>query len=86
MNICGVLVRANPVKLDAVVLALGGLPGVEIHETADGGRLVVTVEDTAVSTAFDTMTSIHRLEGIVAASLVYHHFEPACVAAAPPVC
>lgn len=77
MNICGVLVHANPKKLAAVRAALGGLSGVEIHDTAPGGRIVLTVEDTDVSTAFDTMTEIHRLDGIVAASLVYHHFEPA---------
>lgn len=75
MNICGVLVHANPSKLAAVRAALIGLSGVEIHESAPGGRLVLTVEDTATSTAFDTMTAIHRLDGIVAASLVYHHFD-----------
>jgi nitrate reductase NapD len=84
MNICGVLVHANPAKLDAVAAALMALPGVEIHETADGGRFVVTVEDSPSSTAFDTMTAIHRLDGIVAASLVYHHFDAADVPAATP--
>ena len=77
MNICGVLVHANPSKQTAVRAALGGLSGVEIHEEANGGRLILTVEDTDASTAFDTMTAIHRLDGIVAVSLVYHHFEPA---------
>ena len=77
MNICGVLVHANPAKIDAVRAALDTLPGVEVHHRADGGRLVITVEDTGQSTAFDTMTSIHRLDGIVAASLVYHSFETA---------
>jgi nitrate reductase NapD len=84
MNICGVLVHANPTKLDTVANSLAGLPGVEIHERASGGRLVVTVEDTDASTAFDTMTAIHRLDGIVAASLVYHHFEPADAAPVNP--
>lgn len=81
MNICGVLVHANPSKLESIERALCALPGVEVHERADGGRLVVTVEDTDRSTAFDTMTEIHRLDGIVAASLVYHHFETAETAA-----
>lgn len=76
MNICGVLVHANPAKIGAVVAALNGLDGVEVHQTADGGRVVVTVEDCESSTALDTMAAIHRLDGIVAASLVYHHFEP----------
>lgn len=77
MNICGVLVHAIPIKLPAVVDALAALDGVEVHQTADGGRLVVTVEDTDTALAIDTLAAIHRLDGIVAAALVYHHSEPA---------
>ena len=80
MNICGVLVHAMPDKLDAVVGALAALDGVEVHRTADGGRVVASVEATADSLAIDTLASIHRLDGIVAAALVYHHFEPASAA------
>lgn len=76
MNICGVLVHASPAKVSSVVAALNSMNGVEVHQTGDGGRVVVTVEDCATSTALDTMAAIHRLDGIVAASLVYHHFEP----------
>lgn len=75
MNICGVLVHATPAKHADVAAMLQTMDGVEVHQTADGGRIVVTVEDTERSTAFDTMTAIHRLDGIVAASLVYHHFD-----------
>lgn len=81
MNICGVLVHANPAKVSAVVTALHGMGGVEVHQTGDGGRVVVTVEDCLDSTALDTMAAIHRLDGVVAASLVYHHFEPETAAA-----
>lgn len=84
MNICGVLIHAIPARLDAIEASLAGMPGVEVHQRADGGRLIVTVEDTAATTAFDTMTAIHRLDGIVAASLVYHHFETAEAAPARP--
>jgi len=81
MNICGVLVHAFPAKVAAVCTGLAGLDGVEIHQTASGGRIVVTVEDTDATSAIDTLAAIHRLDGIVAASLVYHHFEPAAEAA-----
>lgn len=77
MNICGVLVHALPAKLDAVIGALSSLDGVEVHRTADGGRIVVSVEDTETTLAIDTLSAIHRLDGVVAAALVYHHFEPA---------
>lgn len=83
MNICGVLVHANPVKTQRVVAALSDLPGVEVHEVADldgasaqpTGRIVVTVEDTDDVLALDTLGRIHRTDGVVAAALVYHHFD-----------
>lgn len=77
MNVCGVLVHAHPMRLDDVVSAMGELAGLEVHQKADGGRIVVTIEDTDTSRALDTLTAIHKLDGIIAASLVYHCFEPA---------
>ncbi len=77
MNICGVLVHAMPARVDKVCEALAALDGVEVHQIAEGGRIVVTLEDTAVSLAVDQLASVHRIEGVVAAALVYHQFEPA---------
>lgn len=76
MNVCGVLVHAVPNRAAKVVDTLLAMGGVEVHQTADGGRIVVTVEDTDAHPAIDTLREIHRLDGIVAASLIYHHFEP----------
>ena len=45
MNVCGVLVHALPARVPTVVSALRSLTGVDVHGTADGGRIVVTVED-----------------------------------------
>ncbi len=78
MNICGVLVFANPAKMNEVIAALQALEGAEVHmsESSDG-RIVVTCEDTARSPALDSLTAIHKLDGVVSASLVYHNFEAA---------
>ena len=75
MNISGVLVHANPKKLIAVRQSLGGLDGVEIHGESEDGRLVVTIEDIGDKTAADTMLAVHRLDGVLSATLVYHNFE-----------
>lgn len=75
MNVCGVLVHANPTRTGDVVAALAALPGVEVHQVAAGGRIVTTVEDTPEFLALDTLTRIHRLDGIVAAALVYHQCD-----------
>jgi len=76
MNICGVLVHAVPSRVDGVAKALRAIDGVDVHQQADGGRIVVTVEDTPHTAAIDTLRSLQRLDGIVASSLIYHHFEP----------
>lgn len=82
MNVCGVLIHANPNRVDEVIQAMRELDGLEVHRTADGGRIVVTVEDTERTLALDTLTAIHKLDGIVAASLVYHSIDPAAGTAA----
>jgi nitrate reductase NapD len=76
MNICGVLIHALPDRVGEVAAALAELPGVELHGSADEGRLIVTIEDTESTAAVDDLRAIHALPGVVAAALVYHHFEP----------
>jgi nitrate reductase NapD len=76
MNICGILVHAFPDRVADVATALQDIPGSELHGCADDGRLIVTIEDTATSTAVDGLASIHAMPGVVAAALVYHQFEP----------
>lgn len=76
MNICGVPVHAVPSKLEDVRQTLSTLDGVEVHQVAEGGRIIVTLEDTPESLAVDQLASVHRIQGVVAAALVYHQFEP----------
>lgn len=82
MNVCGVLVHANPKRLDEIVEAMRQFDGLEVHQTAPGGRVVITVEDTKTTRALDTLTDVHKLSGIISAALVYHSFEPTSGAAA----
>jgi nitrate reductase NapD len=72
-NICGVLVHAKPGKMDAVKIGLTTIPGVEIHQATDDGRLVVTVEDTPGSWAAETIKNFTEIEGVLSAALVYHY-------------
>ena len=81
MNIAGVLVHAHPDKAEAVAARLAEMPGIEVHQRAADGRMVVTVEEDegAVkgdgATAGERLLAIQNLEGLLSASLVYHHFE-----------
>ncbi len=72
INISGVLVSVNPEKIELVKKAFEEMDGVEVHLQTDDGRLIVTVEEVQGG---DTMLAVHRTEGVVAASLVYHNFE-----------
>ena len=74
MNIAGVVIHARPEKLAGVEAKLLELPGVEVHATAEDGRMVVTVEDEE-SRLGDTVMAFHNVDGVLSASLIYHHFE-----------
>ncbi len=75
VNICGVLVHARPDKARTVEARLAQLPGVDVHASSDDGRIVITVEDVQASLASDTMVRINDLDGVLSASIVYHHCE-----------
>lgn len=74
-NVCGVLVHTRPERTAEVAEALRRLPGVEVHQTLANGRLVVTVEDSGGVRAADSLLQLHRIDGVVAAGLVYHHTD-----------
>ncbi|WP_029008602.1 chaperone NapD [Azospirillum halopraeferens] len=74
-NICGVLVHADPARLDAACGRLTALPGVEIHQSAADGRLVLTIEDAEGAPAALTLKTLTEIEGVASAALVYHHCE-----------
>ncbi len=75
-NVCGVLVHIDRQRKNSVLASLAEIPGLEIHSEAEDSRLVVTVEDTESSKAINGLSAIHTTPGVIAAALVYHHFEP----------
>jgi nitrate reductase NapD len=48
------------------------LPGVGLH-ASEGGKLVVTVEDTAGTMAADTLALLGQVDGVLNTSLIYHY-------------
>lgn len=72
-NICGVLVHARPGRVDEAAAALSALPGVEVHQRSDDGRLVITVEDTDGRPAALTLASLPETSGVASTALIYHH-------------
>lgn len=74
-NICGLVVHVRPERSDELQAQIAALPGVEIHQAADAGRLVVTATDEDGVTALDQIAAINRIPGVVSTSLVYHALD-----------
>lgn len=70
-NVCGVLVHARTEHIDQVRSNLLNMTGVEIHETTDDGRMVVTVEDETRKKVADTITNLQHVRGVLSASMIY---------------
>ena len=73
MNIGSAIVYAVPHRADAVRARLAALPGVEIHSETRDGRFVVTVEDLPGVSVSDTIMTLHRLEDVLSAAIVYQY-------------
>ncbi|MBS4097653.1 MAG: chaperone NapD [Sulfuricella sp.] len=76
MNISGIIVHADPKKLENVRTQLESIPGVEIHAATELGKLVVTLDKADDRETTDTYEQISRLPGVLSTAMVYHHFEP----------
>lgn len=75
MIIASAVVHALPQRVNAVRSQLSLLPGVEIHAATQDGRFVVTVEDTPNATVADIVIELHRLVGVLSATMVYQYCD-----------
>ncbi len=76
LNVCGVLIHAHPDRIDTVEAGAREIPGVETHGRGEGGRVIVTIEDTDDMRASEALAQLHNVPGVIAAALVYHEFDP----------
>lgn len=72
LNICGVAVYLAPYAGEDLTAKILALPGVELEAASGENRLALTIVDTLESMAIDQIAAIHRLPGVVAASLIFH--------------
>ena len=79
INIAGVLFAAQPSDTKRIALELGEFPGAEVHEIADNGSMVVTVEENDLNRGekgkglINTITDMSNLPGVISSSLIFHH-------------
>lgn len=76
-HIAGVVVHANPARLDEVRRAIDLMAGAEVHAVSDAGKLVVTLEAPSSRAIAAHLEYLHRLDGVLSAALVYQHNEDA---------
>ena len=75
MDVASALVYAVPGRSTEVRAQLERMPGLEIHAETRDGRFVVTAEDVDGVSAGDTMIALHRLDGVLAATMVCQYSD-----------
>jgi nitrate reductase NapD len=70
MNVSGVLLRANPEKIENVLDTLTELTDVEVHAVTEDGRIILTIEQSDEGKASETFLGLYGLNGVVSTSLV----------------
>ncbi|MBT4889422.1 MAG: chaperone NapD [Rhodospirillales bacterium] len=75
INVCGVLVFAQPRHIKAVQKQLEEEDGVEVHAVTDNGRLVVTIEKEDQQQTGDLLHKFQTLDHVITASMVYQYFD-----------
>ena len=77
VHVAGVVVHAYPEAVARVVSAVETHAGARVHAQSRDGKLVVTLEADDADTIAAAIVEINRIEGVLAASLVYQHAESA---------
>jgi nitrate reductase NapD len=75
-HLSSLVVHARPERHDDVARQLREM-GCEIHIVSETGKLVVTLEAESSRVLGDTVTAMQLLDGVLAATLVFHHVEAA---------
>ena len=76
-HVSSLIVHGAPELLPAISAAIAILPGAEVHASDGIGKLVVTLETVNEAGISKRVDAIRALDGVFAASLVYHEVEDA---------
>ncbi|MBB3018181.1 nitrate reductase NapD [Microvirga lupini] len=76
-HISSLVVHSRPDQVQSILEGIRSVQGAEVHGGADTGKLIVTLETDTESQVVERINAIQLLDGVLAATLVFHHFEPA---------
>ena len=74
-HISSLVVHGAGERLPAITATIAALPGAEVHASDGAGKLVVTLETSSEAEISARIDAIRAVEGVFAASLVYHQVE-----------
>ena len=77
VHIASLLVQATEAGCEAVRSIIPSLPGAELHETDQPGKLAIVLESTASRAIADAATELQQLPGVLTVSIVAHLVESA---------
>jgi nitrate reductase NapD len=75
-HISSLVVHCRRENAADVATALRAMDGMEVHGGVPEGKLVVTLETTAENEIVERLNQVQLLAGVLAATLVFHQFEP----------
>ncbi len=76
-EIASVLVQARPERLDAVQSLIADMPGAEIAQRDERGKLVVILDSANGASIGDDLTKLSLMPDVVSATLVFHGLDVA---------
>jgi periplasmic nitrate reductase NapD len=76
-HISSLVVHSRPERVHTVADRLRGMAGVAVCGGTEAGKIIVTLETATEGEVVDRLNTIQLLDGVLAATLVFHHFEPA---------
>ena len=74
-HIASLVVLCQPGNLDAVAESICLLPGLEVPERDERGKLVALVEAPDEASLLDAIRSVEDLPGVISANLVFHQLD-----------
>jgi nitrate reductase NapD len=75
MSIASLVLKAHPQTAATLEQRISSFPGAEVHAVTPEGQLVVTVDLLDDGEAAALVQTLHDLEGVLAASLIYVHHD-----------
>ena len=75
-HVSSLVVHCRKESAAEVATALRAIDGMEVHGGVPEGKLVVTLETATEGEIVERLNQVQLLKGVLAATLVFHQFEP----------